>query len=64
MKLKAVLETETYISDGGYYAIKQIDRTYGDESVVILSPSQLKELIADMTTHYVNSDWWEAENEN
>lgn len=64
MKLKAVYETETYISEGGYYVIKQTDNIYDEESVIKLSPAQLKELIADMTAHYVNSNWWGAENED
>ena len=64
MKLKAVFETETYISEGGYYVIKQTDQFYGEEAVVMLSPSQLKVLIDDMTKHYVDSSWWGAANEN
>jgi hypothetical protein len=64
MKLKAVYETEAYVSEGGYYVIKQTDQFYGEESVILLSPSQLKELIADMTEHYVNSSWWGAQNED
>jgi hypothetical protein len=64
MKLKAVYETETYISEGGYYVIKQRDTSYGENNAVSLSPSQLKELIADMTKHHVDSSWWSAENEN
>ena len=64
MKLKAVYETEAYVSEGGYYVIKQTDQLYGEDSVIMLSPSQLKELIADMTAHYVHSNWWGAENED
>lgn len=64
MRLKAVFETEAYVSGGGYYVIKQTDQFYGEESVIMLSPSQMKELIADMTAHYVNSEWWGAENED
>ena len=64
MKLKAVFETETYISEGGYYVIKQTDNNYDEASVIKLSPAQLKELIADMTAHYVASNWWGAENED
>lgn len=64
MKLKASYETETYISEGGYYVIKQTDNIHDEESVIKLSPAQLKELIPDMTAHYVNSNWWGAENED
>jgi hypothetical protein len=64
MKLKAVYETEAYVSEYGYYVIKQTDQYHVEPSVIMLSPAQLKELIADMTAHYVNSDWWGAENED
>jgi hypothetical protein len=64
MKLKAVYETEAYISEAGYYVIKQTDQFFCEESVIMLSPSQLKELIAHMTVHQINSDWWGAENED
>jgi hypothetical protein len=64
MKLKAVYETEAYISETGYYVIKQTDQFFCEESVIMLSPAQLKELIADMMAHYANSDWWGAENED
>jgi len=54
MKLKSKAEkaTETYISDGGYYVIKQIHESpetgYDEDVLIILSPDQIKALITDM----------------
>jgi len=57
MKLKQTFETETYISEGGYYAIKQ-----DDEAIVLLSPEQLRLLIADMSEAISgDADWWTSE---
>jgi len=47
IKLQPSYETETFVSDVGYYVIKQLSE-YGDESIVLISMSQLPELIADM----------------
>lgn len=57
MKLKRQLETETYISDGGYYCIKQKDPENCD-SIVILSPAQMDAIHADMVQYILNQDWW------
>jgi hypothetical protein len=64
MKFKAVFETETYISDAGYYVITQKNRPFEEDSVILLSACQLKELASDMSEHYICSDWWETKNED
>jgi hypothetical protein len=49
MKLKAHFETETYMTEGGYYAIKQDDYMGGREpSLILLKPDQIRALIKDM----------------
>ena len=56
MKLKSTVATETYLTAGGYYAIAQDD---GQTCVVLLSPDQMKELIADMQEKLKSvPDWW------
>ena len=62
MKLKRQLETEAYISSGGYYCIKQKDPEDGD-SIVILSPEQLDAIHSDMVQYILDRDWWNSDNE-
>jgi len=49
MKLNAHYETETYMTAGGYYAIKQADYLGGRyPSLILLKPDQIRALIKDM----------------
>lgn len=53
MLLKAQEETETYISDAGFYVIKQ------GSSAVCLSPEHLRHLLADMQNALdKQEEWW------
>jgi hypothetical protein len=47
MKLKQAFETETYVSDSGYYVIEQDDGE-GGKDIVFLTRSQLLKVISDM----------------
>lgn len=48
MKLKPEYETECYITESGYYAIKQ-PHPYGeDDSIALLTKSQVQKVIKDM----------------
>lgn len=57
MKLKAQLETESYISQSGYYVIAQ-QNEYVGEQVVCFSPEQLRHLISDMQNAVADISWW------
>lgn len=57
MKIRATFETETYISQGGYFVIRQID-SLGEESLVMLSPGQMQLLVDDMKATIQDSSWW------
>ena len=58
MKIKAQHETEAYVSESGYYAIKQQREILG-EQIVLLSPKQLELIIEDMTAAIdYQADWW------
>jgi DNA-binding transcriptional regulator YiaG len=48
MKLKTAYETEIYISEAGYLAIKQPDPMGGDPSIVILSPDQARRIAEEI----------------
>ena len=61
MKLKAHYETETYMTAGGYYAIKQEDPMGNDPSIVLLKPEQIRALIRDMTVALDRPELFEAE---
>lgn len=58
MKLKASYETEAYLSQGGYYAIKQLDWD-GREQVILLTPAQLEAISEDMKAALVDPSWFD-----
>jgi len=61
MKLKPTFETDVYISDGGYFAIRQ-ENSMGEEDTVILSPDQLRAVMAYARAQLRTSKtWWNAE---
>lgn len=50
MKTQTEYGIETYISDGGYYVIKQCSLdNYMEENTVLLSPAQMQLLIEDLS---------------
>ncbi len=57
MKIRATFETETYQSQSGYFAIRQVDNV-GEEAIILLSPGQIQLLIDDMKSAIEDSGWW------
>lgn len=57
MKLKPHHETDTYLSDAGYYVIKQID-WQGEEVTVLFSKDQARRIRDDITEKLREN--WEA----
>lgn len=60
MKLKPSDETETFISEAGYYVIKQCT-AMGEDSVVCLTASQVALVIEDMRK-CMDDLSWQSEN--
>lgn len=63
MKLKSTYETECYISDCGYYVIKQSDPLLAEEMQILLSPQQLKSIINHMADAVSDPSWWDEQDE-
>ena len=61
MKLPVHYETETYMTAGGYYAIKQDSLFGGDPSLILLKPDQIRALIKDMTEALDNPIWFDGD---
>ena len=60
MKLRAEEETDTYISETGYYCIKQSQED--NDVIVCLSPSQVTHIITDMKKRAkLLSEHWEED---
>lgn len=57
MKIRATYETETYLSQGGHFSIKQLDGI-GDESIICLSPDQMRLLVTEMQKWLEDTSWW------
>ena len=58
MKLKASIETEAFISEAGYYTLKQAN--YLDEvQVVSLTPTQMRQVISDMESYLQDVSWYQ-----
>ena len=53
------VDTEIYITEGGYVAIKQPAPTTSDGHVCLLSADQLPELIRELQTLYDDRKTWE-----
>lgn len=58
MKMKASFETEVYLCEGGYLAIKQIDPLGDEPTVVCLTHEQVKLLARELQKWAKNGDWW------
>jgi len=59
MRLKAEYETQAYINENGYYAIKQeTPGAHGDDSIVELTPNQMRALVQHMRLHIKTCDEW------
>lgn len=65
MRLKASFETEAFVNEGGYYAIKQdvfCERCGDDHQAVIqLTPKQMRIVIAAMKEALKTSGEWFSE---
>lgn len=57
MKIRATYETETYLSESGYFAVRQ-ERHNEEDQIVLLSPSQLTLLIEEMKLAVQDQEWW------
>lgn len=57
MKLKDSLATETFISEAGYYTLKQ-ENFMGEDQVISLTPTQMAHIIKDMQDWLVDSSWY------
>ena len=59
MRLKQTFETECYISEGGYYVIKQENPGEEEfESTILLSPLQVESIIKHMQASMMDTSWW------
>ncbi len=48
MQFTKTFATRCFVSDDGFYCIKQINPFLGGKSVLLLSPEQVKHIIEDM----------------
>lgn len=60
MKLKASYETETYLTEGGHYGVKQTGWD-GEESCILLTPSQMRCLVRDFEEALEDDSWFSEE---
>lgn len=60
LKLPQAYETEVYVTDGGYVAIKQPDDGRGDDTVVLLTASQLGPVIEELRARLNDREEWES----
>lgn len=59
MRLKAEFETEAYLNDNGYYAIKQETTSgLGEDMIIELTPNQMRALVRHMRHHIKIRDEW------
>lgn len=56
MKLKESLATETFISEAGYYTIKQ-ENFLDEDQIICLTPSQMAHIIKDMQFWLADQSW-------
>lgn len=56
MKLIQHFPTETYVTAGGYYAVKQ-QNMLGEEQLILITPSQMKHIIRDMRETLSDKSW-------
>lgn len=57
MRLKREHATDTFINGNGYYAIRQ-ESWPDDDSIIELTPAQMRLLIKDMREHINSSHEW------
>ena len=63
MRLKPTFETEVYISHGGYFTISQTS-SMGEEDLVLLSPDQLRAVMAHARILLrTEKTWWSEKEE-
>lgn len=56
MKLKDSVATETFISEGGYYTLRQ-ENYCNETQIVSLTPSQMLLVISDMQKWLSDESW-------
>lgn len=57
MKLKDSLATETFISEAGYYTLKQ-ENFLDENQIIALTPAQMAHIIKDMQDWLVDQSWY------
>lgn len=60
VKLQASFETEIYVSEGGYVALKQADTMGGEDAVILLTASQLPIVIGELQALYDDQESWKS----
>jgi hypothetical protein len=59
MRIKESYQTEAYISEGGYYVIRQPDPLGGQDAVILLAPDQIRVILKDMQESLeIENEWW------
>ena len=48
MELLETYKTKCFVSDAGFYCIKQINPSLDSDSIVLLSPDQVRHIMNDM----------------
>lgn len=58
MKIKPSYETETYPTQGGHYAVKQVGWD-GEGQCILLTPRQMRLIISDFESALEDDSWFE-----
>jgi hypothetical protein len=61
VKLRGSYETEIFVNQAGYVAIKQVDSMGGEDSVICLTSAQLPTVIAELQALYDDRSSWETD---
>jgi hypothetical protein len=60
LKLPKAYETEIYITEGGYVAIKQPDERGDEDQTILLTATQLELVIAELEARLKHRAEWES----
>lgn len=64
MKLQEAYETETFITVGGHYAIKQKSYLGDEDMLILLTRAQVSSVLKDMRESLKIPQWGNVEGEN
>lgn len=59
IKIKGSYDTEIYVTEGGYVALKQIDQVDREEQIVVLAAHQLPAVINELQLLWEDRASWE-----